>query len=557
MNTINRKRYRKLVRFFAGVFLHVIWWDLILRRAPLLGGRARASATNRWRNIARRFRHVAVDMGGVLIKLGQFLSIRVDVLPVEITGELANLQDEVPPENTEAVLALIETDFGRPIDQIFSEFNPHPLAAASLAQTHQATLMDGQKVVVKVQRPGINTLVQTDLAAVSLAVRWLKWYPRVSRRVNLDWLADEFTEVTRRELDFEAEGHNVERFAADFKDEPVFYAPKVYWKYSTGRVLTMENVAYIRIADLAAIDAAGIDRAQVAKSLYGIYMRQIFVTHFVHADPHPGNLFVRPLSRPAEARPADPTPFQIVFVDFGMVVAIPDRLRHALRQYAIGIGTRDAHKMVQSYVEAGTLLPGADLKRLEEAHEAVFDRFWGAGMAQMRSLAFSEAPHLIKEYRELIYEAPFQFQVDMLFAVRAVALLSGMTTNLNPNFDPWAETMPFAEELAKEELQKNWREWAQELVAFSRVVVGLLPKVDRILTQTQRGALGYEFSLAPDTRKMLTRLDTSLRRLTWSVVGVGMLLGGILLRVTEGANWFNTGIIVGAVAALGWKVLRN
>ena len=550
---LDKERYQKVVRFFARIFLHLIWWDLILRKTPLVNVRARSTAIERWRLLARQFRQLSLEMGGVLIKLGQFLSVRVDVLPVEVISELANLQDEVPAEGADKIIALIEADFGRPLDQIFAHFEPTPIAAASLAQTHKAKLMNGQAVVVKVQRPGIDVLVHTDLAAMEVAIKWMRWYPLVNKHVNLNWLADEFTRVTSQELDFIEEGKSSERFAANFTHEEALYTPEIYWNYSTGRVLTMENVAYIRIADLEAIAAAGISRPAVAKKLYNIYMQQIFITNFVHADPHPGNLFIRPLAQPESGKD---TPFQIIFVDFGMMVTIPERLRSALRDFAIGLGTRDAHRIVQSYVEADALLPGADLKRLEEAHEAIFDRFWGVGMSQMRNLAMTEAPELVREYRDLIYEAPFQFQVDMLFVGRAVGLLSGMSTTLDPHFDPWSETIPFAERLARMEFKDHWRDWGQELFKQARIVIDLLPKIDKVLTHAQRGSLSYETSFSPNARKSLTQLESSVQRLTWAVVSVGLLLTGVILRSAEGKNALNGGILVAAAVVFLWKVLR-
>lgn len=554
---VNKTRYLKLILFFSAIFAHLLWWDLILRQIPLVKNRAKSTAISRYRRIAHRFRLIAVEMGGVLIKLGQFLSVRVDILPAEVLVELADLQDEVPPEPLDRVLALLEAEFGRPVDAVFGRFDRATLAAASLAQTHKAILRDGREAVVKVQRPGIDVLVKTDLAAISVAIGWLKLYPRISRRVNLDWLAAEFSAVTSRELDFMAEGKNAERFAADFKSEPALHVPAIYWDYSTPRVLTMENVAYIPIGDLQAIEAAGINRAEVAKKLYGLYMAQIFSTYFVHADPHPGNIFIRPRpARPTEVHPPTGLPFQIIFIDFGMVVTIPERLRSALREYVIGLGTRDAHRMVQAYVSAGVLLPGADIKRLEEAHETVFERFWGLGMSQLRDVALNQAPQLIREYRDLIYEAPFQFQVDMLFAARAVGLLSGMATGLNPNFDPWAETIPFAEQMAKEELQKNWKEWAQELFTLSQLAVGLLPRVDKVLTMVQRGSLTYEASLAPDTRKMLNKIEQTMGKMTWALISVGTLLAGAVLRAAEGANPLNTAMMLAAIGLFLWRVVR-
>src|SRR5512135_3493031 len=161
-----RARYLRIGRFFAGAFISVIWWDLILKRVPGFRGLARRSAPTRWRAIAARFRRLAVQLGGVLIKLGQFLSVRVDVLPVEITSELANLQDEVPAESLADIQSVVASQFGRPIERVFAWFAPQPEAAASLAQVHKATLPDGEEVVVKVQRPRIQMLVETDLAAL-------------------------------------------------------------------------------------------------------------------------------------------------------------------------------------------------------------------------------------------------------------------------------------------------------------------------------------------------------------------------------------------------------
>ena len=571
LSNIDLKRYRQVRWFFVKAFAHVIWWDIILNR-PVLRW-FRTPHLPRWRKIAQRYRVLAVEMGGVLIKLGQFLSIRVDILPTEVTGELAGLQDEVPAERLADILRQLETDFGCPVAEIFDWFSPQPVGAASLAQVHLARLASGEEVVVKVQRPGIDILVETDLRAIALAIRWLKFYKRISKRVDLDWLAEEFTTVTRNELDFEAEGRNAERFAQDFAGDPQVYVPKVYREYSAARTLTLENVGYLKIGDLAAIDAAGISRPRVAKKFYNIYNQQIFITNFVHADPHPGNVFVKPLPVANEIYPDgepiisfgpnDPIPyqpdrpFQIVFVDFGMVAVIPERLRAALREYAIGIGTRDAHKVVQSYVSAGVLLPGADLKRLEEVHEALFERFWGVRMGQLQNVAMSEARYFVREYRDVIYDAPFQFQVDMLFVVRAVGILSGMATNLDPEFDPWAETIPFAERLAQEELQQNWQGWLREIINLAQIVFKTPAQLDRVLSQAQRGGLTLQTSLAPDARKSIQRLEQSIQRLTWIIVAVGLLISGVNLYGGDSGNNLGMWFIALALVTFLWGMARG
>ncbi len=536
---IDFRRYRKVRRFVTRIFLHVFWWDVLLN-APGLR-RLRRPPIERYQAIARRYRTLATEMGGVLIKLGQFLSTRVDILPPEITRELAGLQDEVPPERFEDVARQVEEDFGRPLAEIFSWISPETIGAASLAQVHRARLPGGQEAVVKMLRPGIDVLVETDLAAVRLALRLLRFSKTIRRRVDLRRLGTEVTDTTRAELDLQAEGRNAERFAANFDGDARVYLPKVFWQWSARRTLTLEDVGWIKVADLAALDRAGINRSEVARDLYRIYLRQIFEHYFVHADPHPGNLFVRPLPVGDERpfAPGDPVPppppgearpFQVAFVDFGMVAVIPERLRNALREYAIGLGTRDAARLVHSYVAAGVLLPGADLRRLEEIHEELFARFWGVRIGSLRDTAFSEAQYFFREYRDLLYELPFQVQVDLLFASRAVGLLAGLATHLDPDFDPWAETLPFAERLAAEELKRDWRGLAREGLAQLQILLSLPRRIDSVLSRAERGALTVQAALTPDSRKLIQRLERSIHRLAWMVVSAALLIAGVMVH---------------------------
>jgi predicted unusual protein kinase regulating ubiquinone biosynthesis (AarF/ABC1/UbiB family) len=537
---IDFRRYRKLRRFVTRTFLHVLWWDIVLAAPPL--ARFRRPAHERWRGIARRYRALAIDMGGVLIKLGQFLSVRVDLLPADVIRELSGLQDEVPPGPFDEIVRQLEEDFGRPLAGCFAAIAPLPVGAASLAQVHRARLLEGEEVVVKVLRPGIDVLVETDLAAAALALRLLRFSRRVRRRVDLERVEREFRTTTQGELDLAAEGRNAERFAADFAGDAGVRVPRVFWEASARRTLTLEDVGYLKIADLPALERAGIDRREVARALYRAYMQQIFVHHFVHADPHPGNLFVAPLPAPGEApfAPGDPVPFRegrgfaLVFVDFGMVAAIPEHLRRALREYVIALGTRDAAGMVQAYLAAGVLLPGADLGRLEEAHRALFDRFWGVSLGQLREVAFSEAGYFLREYRDLLYEAPFQVQVDLLFVSRAVGLLSGMATTLDPEFDPWAETIPFAERLAGEEverLRRSWREWLGEGLLQGRALLGLPRRLEDLLARAERGELTVQSALTPEAKRTIQHLERSAHRLAWTVLAAALLIGAVLLHV--------------------------
>ncbi len=564
---IDSKRYRKVRNFFIRVLFDLFLWDVVFNR-PVLEW-LRPAPINRWIAFAREYRNLAIEMGGVLIKLGQFLSTRVDILPIEVTRELRGLQDEVPPVKTEKIIAQIQADFGKPVGEVFKRFYPDPIGAASLAQVHLAEIENGEQVVVKVRRPGIEVLVETDLAAVSHTFRWLKWYKQISSRVDLDLLVDEFATVTRREIDFMAEGANAERIARDFEFEDDVYIPKVYWEYSAAGTLTLENVGYIKIGDAAAIRASGVDPSEVADALYRIYMRQVFETNFVHVDPHPGNIFVKPAPHPDEIeagvsdfRPGDPVPylpgrpFQIAFVDFGMTARIPERLRDSLREYAIAIGAHDAYKLVQSLLNAGILLDGTDLIRLEEAHEHMFQRFWGVGVGQLKDVAARESKAFFEEYRDLVYGAPLQFPADLLFIVRAVGILSGLAASLDENFNVWEKTIPFAKRYAKEELKRDHQNIMSDLEMMGFRMAQIPSRIDSLIAQADRGKLTVRAGLSKEAVKEMRTLRKSIDKIALSIVCGTLVLSGTALYINSN-DMFPAGLVFAAAALLFFLGFRK
>lgn len=524
-------------------FVHAFWWDVILAFPPLAP--LRRSPAERWLAIARRYRGLAAEMGGVLIKIGQFLSTRVDILPAEIAAELAGLQDEVPPAPFAAIQARIEEEF--PGRSPFSEVSPQVLGAASLAQVHPATLLDGRAAVVKVLRPGIEILVETDLAAAALAIRLLRASRKIRRRVDLERLAEEISTTTRAELDLVKEADNAERFAELFAADPGIGAPRIFREASSRRVLAAENVTALKVNDRAGLIEAGIDPAAVARRLFRSTMRQIFELSFVHADPHPGNLFVRPLDDDDDPPPETGTgrPFRIIYIDFGMMATVPSHLRGALREYAIALGTRDAARLVQSYAAAGVLLPDADLDRLEEVHAELFARFWGVSVGKLRDVAMSEARYFLRKYRDLLYEMPFQVQVELLFVSRAVGLLAGLATGLDPDFDPWAEALPFAERIAKEEISRDFAAQLAEVWAGARSAFGLPRRLDAFLARAERGALQIRSEPGREARRIAVRMEKVMQRLSWAVLAGSLAIAAALLG-TAGNLW---ALLPGALSA--------
>lgn len=530
-----RARYRRILRFAARYIVQEWWFELVLPRLGL-GRISRRGRTARARRIAHHFHAMAVDLGGLMIKVGQFMSSRLDVLPPEITSELETLQDEVPPVEFPLVRALAETDLGVPLEQAYSSFDPSPVAAASLGQVYRARLSPAdaelvgfEDVVVKIQRPGVDAVVKIDLSALRRIVGWLDRVAFIARRVDLPALLREFAAVSMEEIDYLHEGSNAERFAENFSDNPRVRAPAVVWERTTRRVLTLSDVTAIKINDRAALAAAGIDPTAVAKGLASAMFDQLFTHGFFHADPHPGNIFVTPAPA-GSARTGTAPDWALTFVDFGMMGEVPDSLRSGLQRLVIAVAARDAKGLVASVRAMGMLLPFAEAASLERAMSELFDRFGGMGFAELRKVDPHEFRDFAEKFGDVVRTMPFQLPEDLLLIIRAVSVTSGVSTALNPAFNIWTAIEPYAARLTSDERGAAARTLLKQVVETAGVVARLPGQLDALSTLIQRGRLSIEI---PGVDRRLRALDRLGRQAVSAVIFAGLLLGGIFLKQTD------------------------
>ncbi len=541
-----RARYRRILRFAAWNLAVTWWYELLLPRVGL-SRVAEGSRARRMRRFAQRFHVLAVELGGLMIKVGQFMSSRLDVLPPEITEELAGLQDEVPPVPFPAIRALAEAELGAPLDAVYAAIDPVPIAAASLGQVHRAQLLPGLAAdagvgaaVVKVQRPGIGEIVDVDLAALRKVGGWLSHVRFVSDRANAPALVEEFAKTSLEEIDYLNEAANAERFAAEFRGSKTVAVPGVVWERSTRRVLTLEDVTAIKVTDSAALVAAGIDPAEVAPVFASVMFDQLFTNGFFHADPHPGNIFVTPLEEPSAGRD-----WKLTFVDFGMMGQVGDTTRSGLRKLLIAAAARDGKGLVEAIGDIGVLVPSTDTRELERAMTQLFARFGGMGFAQLREVDQREFRDFAGEFGEVVRSLPFQLPENFLLIIRALSLTSGVCSALDAQFNLWDSVEPYAAQLLREERGNLVQDAGRQALGIAGVAVGLPKRLDSFLARVEESSLPVSNRRLERRAELLVRLT---RRVASFTVFGALLVAGAVVR--SGDAVFGNVLMIASVLPL-------
>jgi predicted unusual protein kinase regulating ubiquinone biosynthesis (AarF/ABC1/UbiB family) len=526
-NPALKARYRRILRFASLALAELWWFELFLPQIGLakLGARGRI---RRLKRLARKFHDLAADLGGLMVKVGQFLSARLDVLPESVTKELEGLQDEVAPEPFDKIVSLIESELGMSASVAFASVNPAPIAAASLGQAYRATLSAGlaadlgyEDVIVKVLRPGIEEIVEVDLKALRKIGGWLSRVKLVSRRTDAPALVEEFATTTLEEIDYLHEAQNLERFAANFAGDARVGTPDIIWERSARRVLTLSDVSAIKISDVDALIAAGLNPNAVAAELARVTFEQFFVTGFFHADPHPGNIFVKPM--PAESG----IDFTLTFIDFGMMGEINEDLRNNLQRFLFAVASRDARGWVAACERLGVLLPSADTVILERAISELFDRFGGVGVGELVQTDPRELREFALRFSELLRTLPFQLPNDFLFLIRALSLISGVASTLNREFNIWDAIDPFARSLLNGAGSGVAKNLGKEFLSFASTVGRLPGRIDDLISRFDAGQIIIR---NPELETRMRVLDSSVRRGTSALLFTGLLIGGLMIN---------------------------
>ncbi|BAY34095.1 hypothetical protein NIES2107_60000 [Nostoc carneum NIES-2107] len=495
------------------------------------GGMTEAKQAARRKAQAIWIRNTLLDLGPTFIKVGQLFSTRADIFPVEYVDELAKLQDKVPAFSYEQVEAIIERELGKKIPELFQSFDPVPLAAASLGQVHKAILYTGEAVVVKVQRPGLKKLFEIDLQILKGIARYFQNHPKWGR--GRDWIGiyEECCRILWEEIDYLNEGRNADSFRRNFRGYEWVKVPRVHWRYTSSRVLTLEYVPGIKISQYEALEAAGIDRKVVARQGAQAYLIQLLNNGFFHADPHPGNIAVGPNG-------------DLIFYDFGMMGRIKSNIREGLMETLFGIAQKDGDRVVQSLIDLGAIAPTEDMGPVRRSVQYMLDNFMDKPFENQSVAAISD------DLYEIAYNQPFRFPATFTFVMRAFSTLEGVGKGLDPEFNFMEVAKPYAMQLMTDmngsEGNSFLNELSRQAVQVSTTAFGLPRRLEDTLEKLERGDMRMRVR-SLETERLLRRQSNIQIGISYALLVSGFTLSGTILLVN---HYVLLAVLAGLIAAV-------
>ena len=528
----------------AGVLARYGFGD-IARRVGMAGALERAGRIVHWQaveagllqmEVPERVRAALQDLGPTFVKLGQVLATRVDLLPPRWIEELSELQNAVPPVDFELIRPQLAEDLGADPDTVFARLEHVPMAAASLAQAHRAVLHDGAEVVLKVRRPGIRDVVEADLRLLShVAAIVERQIPELARYRPVDTI-HEFAASLRREMDFAAECRNAERVAQNFQGRSTIVVPRVYWQWTSERLNVQQRLDGIPGRDLAAVDAAGLDRAQLARTGAGLVLEMVLEDGFFHADPHPGNIFYM-------------RDGAIGVIDFGMVGHVSEQRRFQIVQLLHGLVVQDARAVSDVLVDWTGDSPDVDEGALQDALDRFVDQYRGVPLRDLRmGRMLADVASLLREHR-------LTLPPDLALMIKTFLTLEGMGRQLDPDFDMAGVARPFLERAMLQRFAPGvlLRRGRRMLAGGVDLVHDLPRDVHRLLRAARRGKLRVHVDV--DSLKGFgAQIDRAVSRLTMGVVTAALIVGSsIVLNSAGGVS--STGLrVLGTVGFVGAAV---
>ncbi|MGW9184485.1 ABC1 kinase family protein [Agromyces sp. NPDC055661] len=531
-------RYLQIASAFRrhglGLVVGLLGLERVLSAGP--GGAAdaakRASAES-----PAHLRAALEELGPTFIKLGQLLSTRSDLLPPSFITELAKLQDAAPPVPVDEIRAVIRTELGADPEAIFAAFENRPMASASIGQAHAATLADGTPVVVKVRRPGAVLQVQVDLEILqNLAARAQRTW-EFARDIDAVGIVAEFAETIRAELDYLQEARNAERFARDFEDDDGVVIPRISWEHTTSRVLTLERMSGMNVADTAALDEAGVDRDLVARRGAEIVLKMIFEDRFFHADLHPGNLFIR----------ADGT---IALIDFGMVGVIGEDLRGQLARLFIAMVRGDADLLTSALIEVTVGTGSVDRVMLRNDLRPFVSRY------RLRSVRQTPFARMMADLFAILRSNRVRLPRELVLLFKALLLIEALATRLDPDFRLGESLEPYAERLSWERLRASAiaRRLGRASIDAGELAFDLPSIVRRLVDVADTGGIQLHLRAA-ELDPLVGRAERIGNRLVAGMLGAALIsgIGGLVAGGRRWRGWEGTmmGAGLGAVGAVG------